>query len=346
MDVCCWNLNICNTEIKPYYNRQVLRDWEGNLVKKPRGEHKVNIYESGVIGMIELIEMKWKGWLEWLDDLDALNQLKWPLRFADELPMPCRLKNPMDPRVETESGSPRHQRRRPDMMLGWRLPYVITARKLVISRFSVPPSDACSCILGWLCLSLCDIPWVTVDLHLCDWLWLFSSHDPDPRWVLLLYPLPHTLLCPPCQQILHWSTGGRDCEDHHNCWWGEMKHTPPMHPPCPGTCQLTALCKDSQPPRVLGILPAKGLLHIQSKRHCHSQIRARWKSLQPPHLTQSCTDGKYCSHTSSDDSRSLTQASRTPQCLYPSMNDLEGVGRRGSCPRYWVVTWSSVWCMY
>ena len=83
MDVCCWNLNICNTEIKPYYNRQVLRDWEGNLVKKPRGEHKVNIYESGVIGMIELIEMKQKGQLEWLDDLDALNQLKQPLRFAD-----------------------------------------------------------------------------------------------------------------------------------------------------------------------------------------------------------------------------------------------------------------------
>ena len=86
MDVCCWDLNICNTEIKPYYNRQVLQDWEGNLVrcvKKPRGECKVNIYESGVIGMVELIEMKWKGQLEWLDDLDALNQLKWPLRFAD-----------------------------------------------------------------------------------------------------------------------------------------------------------------------------------------------------------------------------------------------------------------------
>ena len=86
MDVCCWNLNVCNTEIKPYYNQQVLQDWEGNLVKKPRGECKVNIYESGVIGMIELIEMKWKGWLEWLDDLDALNQLKQPLRFADVSP--------------------------------------------------------------------------------------------------------------------------------------------------------------------------------------------------------------------------------------------------------------------
>jgi len=83
MDVCCWNLNVCNTEIKPYYNRQVLQDWEGNLVKKPRGECKVNVYESGVIGMIELIEMKWKGRLEWLDDLDALNQLKRPSRFAD-----------------------------------------------------------------------------------------------------------------------------------------------------------------------------------------------------------------------------------------------------------------------
>ena len=83
MDVCCWNLNVCNTEIKPYYNQQVLQDWEGNLVKKPRGECKVNIYESSVIGMIELIEMKQKGWLEWLDDLDALNQLKWPSRFAD-----------------------------------------------------------------------------------------------------------------------------------------------------------------------------------------------------------------------------------------------------------------------
>ena len=83
MDVCCWNLNICNTEIKPYYNQQVLWDWEGNLVKKPRGECKVNVYESGVIGMIELIEMKWKGRLEWLDDLDALNQLKRPSRFAD-----------------------------------------------------------------------------------------------------------------------------------------------------------------------------------------------------------------------------------------------------------------------
>ena len=76
-------MNICNTEIKPYYNQQVLRDWEGNLVKKPRGECKVNVYKSSVIGMIELIEMKQKGWLEWLDDLDALNQLKWPLRFAD-----------------------------------------------------------------------------------------------------------------------------------------------------------------------------------------------------------------------------------------------------------------------
>ena len=83
MDVCCWNLNVCNTEIKPYYNWQVLWDWEGNLVKKPRGECKVNVYESGVIGMIELIEMKWKGRLEWLDDLDALNQLKRPSRFAD-----------------------------------------------------------------------------------------------------------------------------------------------------------------------------------------------------------------------------------------------------------------------
>ena len=83
MDVCCWNLNVCNTEIKPYYNQQVLRDWEGNLVKKPRGERKVNVYKSSVIDMIELIEMKRKGRLEWLDDLDALNQLKQPLRFAD-----------------------------------------------------------------------------------------------------------------------------------------------------------------------------------------------------------------------------------------------------------------------
>ncbi len=33
-------------------------------MKKPRGEHKVNIYKSGVIGMIELIEMKQKGHLE------------------------------------------------------------------------------------------------------------------------------------------------------------------------------------------------------------------------------------------------------------------------------------------
>ncbi len=76
--------------IKPYYNRQVLWDWEGNLVKKPRGEHKVNVYKSGVIGMIELIEMKWKGWLEWLDDLDALNQLKQPSRFADEGAFRCK----------------------------------------------------------------------------------------------------------------------------------------------------------------------------------------------------------------------------------------------------------------
>ena len=84
MDVCCWNLNVCNTEIKPYYNWQVLQDWEGNLVrcvKKPRGECKVNVYESSVIGMIELIDMKWKGQLEWLDDLDALNQLKWPSKL-------------------------------------------------------------------------------------------------------------------------------------------------------------------------------------------------------------------------------------------------------------------------
>jgi len=90
MDVCCWNLNVCNTEIKPYYNRQVLRDWEGNLVKKPRGECKVNVYESGVIGMIELIETKRKGRLEWLDDLDALNQLKQPSRFADVLLFWCK----------------------------------------------------------------------------------------------------------------------------------------------------------------------------------------------------------------------------------------------------------------
>ncbi len=89
MDVCCWDLNICNTEIKPYYDQQVLWDWEGNLVrcvKKPRGECKVNIYESGVIGMIELIETKWKAnWSDWINvsDLDALNQLKQPLRFAD-----------------------------------------------------------------------------------------------------------------------------------------------------------------------------------------------------------------------------------------------------------------------
>jgi len=54
-------------------------------VKKPRGECKVNVYESGVIGMIELIETKQKGQLEGLDDLDALNQLKQPSRFADGL---------------------------------------------------------------------------------------------------------------------------------------------------------------------------------------------------------------------------------------------------------------------
>ena len=96
MDVCCWNLNIWNTEIKPYYNWQVLQDWEGNLVrcvKKPRGECKVNIYKSSVIGMIELIEMKQKGQLEWLDDLDALNQLKQPLRFADVWLEKCKFKH-------------------------------------------------------------------------------------------------------------------------------------------------------------------------------------------------------------------------------------------------------------
>ncbi len=93
MDVCCWNLNVCNTEIKPYYNWQVLWDWEGNLVKKPRGECKVNVYESGVIGMIELIEMKRKGRLEWLDDLDALNQLKRPSRFADVVSSPGPMNN-------------------------------------------------------------------------------------------------------------------------------------------------------------------------------------------------------------------------------------------------------------
>ncbi len=107
MDVCCWNLNVCNTEIKPYYNQQVLQDWEGNLVKKPRGEHKVNVYESGVIGMIELIEMKWKGRLEWLDDLDALNQLKWPSRFADAFGVALHLGDyyPTYTGVSCDSGS-------------------------------------------------------------------------------------------------------------------------------------------------------------------------------------------------------------------------------------------------
>src|SRR5260221_7019944 len=125
-----------------------------------------------------------------------------------------------------------------------------------------------------------------------------------------------------------------------------MRHTPPMHPPCPGTCQLTTLCKDPQSPRVLSILSAKGLLHIQPERHCHSQIRARWKPLQPPHLAQSHPHGKYCSHTSSDDSQSLTQVSRTPQCLYPSTNDLEGVGGMGSSPGYRAIAGSGLWSMY